>query len=112
MLIAMHLESLIADIDGTTIDLAATESEAVHMAGVRPPALILSDVRLSEGTGPTAVKAIRKMLGPVPVIYVTGNPDHADGDAPVIAKPICDDLLIAMVSNMLSQGSATAMALA
>jgi len=104
MLIAMHLESLIADIAGTTIDLAATEREAVHMAEARPPSLILSDVRLVEGTGPAAVRTIRKMLGPVPVIYVTGNPDHPECDAPVIAKPIRDDILIATASTLLSEG--------
>ena len=106
MLIAMHLENLIADIDGTTTDLAATESEAVHLAGVRPPSLILSDVRLAEGTGPAAVRAIHDMLGAVPVIYVTGNPEHLDDSAPVIAKPVRDDVLIATASAMLSHGLA------
>ncbi|PXA85823.1 hypothetical protein DMC47_36555 [Nostoc sp. 3335mG] len=110
MLIAMHLESLIADIDDMTVDLAATESEAVQLAGMRPPSLILSDIRLAEGTGPAAVRTIREMLGPVPVIYVTGNPDQADRDAPVIAKPIRDDLLIATASSMLADGSSAAMA--
>ncbi|WP_454883438.1 response regulator [Sphingomonas oryzagri] len=112
MLIAMHLESLIADIAGTTIDLAARESEAVLLAEARPPSLILSDVRLAEGTGTAAVRTIRKMLGPVPVIYVTGNPDHPECDAPVIAKPIRDDLLIAAASNMLSERSADIIAAA
>jgi CheY-like chemotaxis protein len=110
MLIALHLESLIADIEGTTVDLAATDSEAVEIAGVRPPSLILSDVRLAEGTGPAAVKSIHEMLGPVPVIYVTGNPEQAERNAPVILKPIRDNLLVATASTMVSASAATGMA--
>jgi CheY-like chemotaxis protein len=103
MLIAMHLESLITDIADVTIDLAATEGEAVGMARARPPSLILSDVRLAEGTGPAAVSAIRDMLGKIPVIYVTGNPDPIDDDAPVLTKPVHDDLLRATASAMLTR---------
>ena len=104
MLIAMHLENLIADIDGTTTDLAASECEAVDLAMARPPALILSNVRLPQGPGPGAVQAIREKLGAVPVIYVTGNPEHVDGDVPVITKPVRDEVLIATASQMLAGG--------
>lgn len=104
MLIALHLENLVADLGHRSIDLASTESEAVDRALDRPPSIILSDVRLSEGTGPAAVRTIRDALGPIPVVYITGNPDACPHDpgTPVLAKPIQDRLLSDTIQSILS----------
>jgi two-component system, response regulator PdtaR len=105
MLIAMHLESLVADLGHGSVDLAATESEAVARAQHRRPSLILSDIRLQEGTGPAAVRAIRAAHGPIPVVYVTGNPEECPADlthASVVAKPVQDQQLGATIRAVLA----------
>jgi len=105
MLIALHLENLVTDLGHQSVDLASTENEAVKRALDRPPSIILSDVRLGEGTGPAAVRTIRNALGPIPVVYITGNPDACPQDpagTPVFGKPIQDRQLSDTIRSILS----------
>ena len=74
-LIGEHIEQIARDNGASSVDRAETEREAVDAALAHPPAVILSDVRLAEGTGPAAVWAIRERLGPCPVIFITGTPE-------------------------------------
>lgn len=81
----------------TSFDQACTEEEAVRMALDHKPAVILSDVRLIEGTGPAAVKAIEQAYGTLPVIFVTATPgacQPCDPPAVVLSKPVQDRLLV------------------
>jgi two-component system, response regulator PdtaR len=104
MLVAMHLEILVRDMGLTSVDLAASEAEAIGCADANVPILILSDVKLSEGTGPSAVRAIHRRHGAVPVIYITGNPEecgaHGD-DMRIMTKPIHDGHLREAVEAVL-----------
>ncbi|NJC32844.1 CheY-like chemotaxis protein [Sphingomonas jejuensis] len=86
---------MIADVarDGgaTSIERADTEAQAVACALARPPSVIMSDVRLAEGTGPAAVWQIRQLLGPRPVIFITGTPEECepcDYAAAILSKPV------------------------
>ena len=74
-LIAMELESILADEGGTSFSFADSEDAAIVAALAQPPALITSDVKLLTGTGPHAVKTIHEKLGPIPVIFITATPD-------------------------------------
>ncbi|MBO9575310.1 MAG: response regulator [Sphingobium sp.] len=90
-LIAMNLQMFLENLGADSTALAASQAQAVREALDHRPDLIASDVKLTEGTGPEAVKAIRSQLGDIPVIYITGNPEialDADPSAPVIDKPI------------------------
>ena len=90
-LIADHVCDLAADAGATSIDVAETPKEAVAKAMARCPAVILSDVKIIDGTGPEAVMEIRRQLGPLPVIFITGTPEACepcDYAAAILTKPI------------------------
>lgn len=94
--IADHIVFVIAQAGATSIDLATTEADAVAAALARPPSVIMSDIRLAEGTGPAAVQTIIERLGPLPVIFVTGTPEECkpcDPPMVVLGKPIQDAVL-------------------
>lgn len=90
-LLAMNLQLFLEELGADSTSLAASQADAVRKALDHRPDLIASDVQLTEGNGPDAVKAIKARLGDIPVVYVTGNPDEArelDPTAPVIEKPV------------------------
>lgn len=75
-LVAVGIAMILEEAGATSIDMAATEREAIEMAHARRPDVIVSDVQLAQGgLGPAAVAAICERHGQVPTIYVTGNPD-------------------------------------
>jgi CheY-like chemotaxis protein len=89
--IADYIIQLVEAAGATSISQAVTEHEAVQLARQHRPGLILSDVQLSEGTGPLAVQTILAELGPLPVIFVTGTPEAChpcDATAVILGKPI------------------------
>lgn len=90
-LIGEDIESIARDGGATSVDRAETENEAVAAALAHPPAVILSDVKLAQGTGPNAVWSIRAQLGECPVIFITGTPDACepcDYAHAILAKPL------------------------
>lgn len=102
-LIALDLENPLADQGATSFSFAASEAEALSEALDRRPDLITSDVNLSEGTGPSAVRAIRAALGAIPVIYVSAYVvEQFDGDAATRAllKPLNRAALIAAFDEL------------
>jgi hypothetical protein len=65
---------------------------------------VTSDVRLAIGNGPLAVQAIIAEYGPIPVIFITGNPEECKVGAPpgiVMSKPVNTRLLIAAFQELL-----------
>lgn len=89
-LMAMDLEALLEKEGATSFSFAASQDEAVTEALVRKPDLIISDVALSEGTGPLAVSTILDTFGHVPVIFITGTPDACSPCPPgtlILTKP-------------------------
>lgn len=90
MIIALEVEWLLREIGFVTFDVAATPNDAIDKASRHRPDLITADIRIIDGTGIEAVRAITDRLGEIPYIYVTGNIDmipdiHADA---VVEKPI------------------------
>lgn len=90
----MRSASAVADLLATmgidSISIAETEQDAVSDAMRQPPDLIISDVRLREGSGPAAVHRIRSAIGPVGAVYVTGSPEVAracEPNARILVKP-------------------------
>jgi hypothetical protein len=65
-------------------------------ARVMPAEMILSDVRLTSGTGPLAVQAIIAEHGDIPVIFITDTPEDCAPCAPpgvILGKPIIEHAL-------------------
>ena len=97
-LVSMHLSMLAEDAGATSVGTADTEAKAISAAHNQRPDVILSDVRLIEGTGPKAVARICSDCGPIPVIFVTGTPEECepcDYAAAVFNKPVNDRALVA-----------------
>src|ERR1700748_252282 len=90
MLIALEVESLLHDFGFESCDIVDNPSDALKSALAHRPDLVTADMRILGGTGVDAVTAITEQLGPVPHIYVTGNPDMLLGKtaAPVVDKPL------------------------
>ncbi|HEX3366161.1 response regulator [Phenylobacterium sp.] len=90
MLIALEVESLLYDFGFESCDIVDNPADAVKSALAHRPDLVTADMRILGGTGVEAVTAITAQLGPVPHIYLTGNPDMLAGQtaAPVVDKPL------------------------
>ena len=95
-LVASSIEDLLALEGATSFAIAGSQKEAVAAAMSKRPSVITSDVNLLEGTGPAAVAEIYERMGPVPVIFVTGNPELCKPCNPpgsILAKPFTDQAL-------------------
>lgn len=91
LLIALDVEACVEGLGAITTDLTSSEENAIRLAAERRPDMIVSDVRLASGTGPSAVRRIRELYGDIPTVYVTGNPEaarQADPQSAVIVKPL------------------------
>jgi CheY-like chemotaxis protein len=90
MLIALEVESLLREFGFDSCDIADNPADAVRFAIAHRPDLVTADIRILNGTGVEAMAAIQRALGPVPHVYVTGNPDMIMGQttAPVVDKPL------------------------
>lgn len=89
--IAMDLQEMLEAHGASSFAFAETEDAAVAAALEHRPDVITSDVKLSEGTGPGAVRTILDRLGAIPVIFITATPgDCRPCDPPgvVLGKPI------------------------
>ena len=96
-------------LDGFEVLEAQHGDEAIRLlAQVDAPHLIVTDVSMPGSADGNRVAVAAKQRYPgIPVIYATGRPDsvtnrlHAN-DA-VIARPICEQTLIATVRRLLGQ---------
>lgn len=89
ILIAMEVEALLAELGFDSFDIAESPQGALDCALRRQPDLITADYRIIGGTGVEAVTAILSHLGPIPVVYVTGNADQLGARTrTVVDKPI------------------------
>ena len=88
---ALLIEDILRAQGASSVTIAASQSEAVDAALAHRPDLITSDVRLAEGSGPIAVRAIHEKLGPIPVIFITGTRGECTPRDPqdvILAKPL------------------------
>jgi len=100
--IAMDLRMLVQRCGHRVVGVAASEREAVRLAGDRPVGLILADVNL--GRGGSGISAVRTIMESTttPVIFVTAYPElllTAEGIEPafIVRKPF-DPLSLAIAT--------------
>ncbi|PZO76988.1 MAG: response regulator [Sphingomonas taxi] len=102
-LIADHIMSVIERAGATSIAQADSETAAVDAAGTHCPQMIVSDVRLHEGTGPLAVQRIIAAHGNIPVMFITGTPEACipcDPPAVILTKPIDETAVMATFRSL------------
>jgi CheY-like chemotaxis protein len=114
-IIAMDLEALLESLGHRVTGVARTEKEALHLASLKRPSLILADIQLADGSsGIDAVNNILKNIS-VPVIFITAFPERLlTGEKPepafLITKPFMPDMVKAVVSQALFFNSHSEMA--
>jgi CheY-like chemotaxis protein len=107
-LLAIELEELIESLGHRPIGPVATGAQAIDLAKREKPDLILSDVKLRDGTsGIDAVDHIRSDID-IPVIYVTAYMDRvnnrkSDPDIYVLPKPFSNNLIRSFITGALLQ---------
>ncbi len=104
--IAMDLTGLVESLGHRVLGVAATHAEAISLAKVKRPGLILADIHLADGSsGLDAVNELLKSFE-VPVIFITAYPERfLSGERPepafLIAKPFQSTTVSAVISQAL-----------
>jgi len=104
-IIAMDLESLVAEGGHRITGIARTRDAAVKLGRQDPPDLILADIQLADNSsGIDAVEQLLNDLGTVPVIFITAFPERLlTGERPepafLITKPFSEAQVRAAVSQ-------------
>jgi CheY-like chemotaxis protein len=104
-IIAMDLESVVADLGHKVTGVARTRDRAVELAKVEAPDLILCDIQLADNSsGIDAANDILEALGERPVIFITAFPERLlTGERPepafLIAKPYSEEQVRSAVSQ-------------
>jgi DNA-directed RNA polymerase specialized sigma24 family protein/CheY-like chemotaxis protein len=105
-LIAMQLESLVADLGHTVVATATTRAQAVDAFERTSPGLVLADIQLADASsGIDAVEDILAM-SQVPVVFVTAYPERLlTGERPeptyLVTKPFREETVRASISQAL-----------
>jgi len=105
-LIALDLENLVEELGHRVTSVARTHREAIKMARRHRPGLVLTDVRLADGS--SGLQAVNQIVGDfaVPVIVVTGYPKrYLTGTLPepafLVTKPFAAESVKAIISQAL-----------
>ena len=105
-LIALDLEALLESLGHRVTGVARTEQEALKLAAIKRPGLVLADIQLADGS--SGLDAVNKMLSSfeVPVIFITAFPERLlTGERPepafLITKPFVPEMVKAIVSQAL-----------
>ncbi len=105
-IIALDLEALLESLGHRITGIARTEQEALHLASIKKPGLVLADIQLADGS--SGIDAVNKMLlnFEAPVIFVTAFPERLlTGEKPepafLITKPFVPEMVKAVVSQAL-----------
>ena len=103
-LIAMELESILEQQGHEVVDAVATEADAIAVARLTRPDLVLMDVRLARGgDGVATAIRLRQELG-IRSIFITAQSDQvtraraaAAEPAGFLGKPLSPDLLAKLI---------------
>jgi CheY-like chemotaxis protein len=104
-IIAMDIEAIVQEMGHDVTGIARTEAEAIDLAKVDTPDLVLSDIQLADNSsGIDAVNRIVERLPNVPVIFITAFPERlltGEGPEPafLISKPYSEDQIRSAVSQ-------------
>lgn len=104
-IIAMDLESIVAEMGHQVSGVARTEKGALEQFASQTPDLILSDIQLADNS--SGIDAVNKILvdnSNIPVIFITAFPERlltGEGPEPafLIAKPYTEEQVRSAVSQ-------------
>jgi CheY-like chemotaxis protein/DNA-directed RNA polymerase specialized sigma24 family protein len=105
-MIALDLKDLVNELGHTVVGIATTCDDAIRMANQHRPELVLTDIKLADGSsGVDAALGILKDFD-VPVIFITAYPEYLlTGERPeptyFLAKPFSRDAVRAVIGQVL-----------
>jgi CheY-like chemotaxis protein/DNA-directed RNA polymerase specialized sigma24 family protein len=104
--IALDIQQIVRNLGLSVVGIAKNRAEALRMADLARPKLILADYKLRDESGVDVVKAIRAQMD-ANVIYVTSHPEVAAAsrereDDLVISKPFNPSALAVAVQTQLA----------
>ncbi|CAN5259896.1 N/A [soil metagenome] len=109
MIVGLDLQAHLAGLGYESFAFASTADQAVEQAKLRAPDLATVDVGLLDGDGLAAVRAVEAECGPVPTLFITGDPERAQAAHPgrvVLAKPFAAGRLRDAVERVRAQTTA------
>ncbi len=105
-IIALDIEAMVEELGHSVTGIARTHREAVDLARMHRPGLVLADIQLADGS--SGLHAVNEILGgmDVPVIFITAYPERLlTGEKPepafLITKPFRSDAVKAAISQAL-----------
>lgn len=105
-LIALDLEDIVTSMGHISVGVARTRTDAVKLAALRKPNLILSDVQLADNS--SGIDAVQDILATanIPVIFITAFPERLlTGEKPepafLISKPFSPEMVKAVIAQAL-----------
>lgn len=104
-IIALHISKIVKGLGHTVTGTARKQSDAIELAAMERPDLILSDIQLADGSsGIDAVNDILAKAGDIPVIFITAFPERLlTGERPepafLITKPYTEEQVQSAVSQ-------------
>jgi DNA-directed RNA polymerase specialized sigma24 family protein/CheY-like chemotaxis protein len=105
-MIALDLKALVNELGHTVVGIATTRDDAIRMARQHRPELVLTDIKLADGSsGVDAAVGILKMFD-VPVIFITAYPEYLlTGERPeptyFLTKPFSREAVRAVIGQVL-----------
>ncbi len=100
-MIGLLLEELLSELGHEVCAIETTEAGGIAATALRQPDLIISDVRLHEGSGLDAVNTIMKS-GFIPHVFISGealSPDRFNPAAGILRKPFDEAQLVRAISR-------------
>lgn len=100
--IGMLLGEMLAEMGHHVCGIETTEAEAVAAAARCRPDMMIVDVRLGDGSGVAAMRAIL-LAGPMPHLFISGACVEAlSADAVVLLKPFHERQLVSAMDRVLA----------
>lgn len=101
------VQGVVADVlseGGYHVQTVGSAAAALEAVGREPWDLVVSDVRLTDRTGPELAREIVRRHPSLAnrIIFLTGDAASAPRSAPVICKPFCVDAMLDVVGAQLA----------
>ena len=105
-MIALELQAVVENLGHRVTGIARTRTDAIMLARIKSPGLILADIQLADGS--SGLDAVNDLLNrfEMPVIFITAYPERfLTGERPepafLISKPYQSATVSALVSQAL-----------
>lgn len=90
----LGVQHLLEELGFTSFAFAGTGAQAGEQSRLRRPDLLTVDVGLLDGDGLEACRAVEAACGPVPTVFITGQPERVSlQGAVVVEKPVRSEAL-------------------